>query len=118
MIFIFVVFALILYLGFYFLGKILCKKIDFLKKISTKNSVIILSIILIPLVMTTDNEVLAYGIGYSFSPLLATIICHFLFTKIFSKKARKKEAFFNKEYYFGFVGIIILSYLGLLLPVN
>jgi hypothetical protein len=68
--------------------------------------------------MTVDKEVLAYGIGYGLSPIIATIILHFIATKFFSKNIRKKDAFFNQDYYFGFLGIIILSYLGLLLPAN
>ena len=114
-----IIIALIFYLIFYYLGKFLCKKNYSLNKQANKNLAIILSIILIPLVMTVDNEVLAYGIGYSFSPILATVICHFLATTVFNqKKTKKKEVFFNKEYYQGFLGILILSYLALFIPMN
>ena len=114
-----IIFGVILYLGFYYLGKFLCKKNNFLNKQANKNIAIIFSIILIPLVMTTDNEVLAYGIGYSLSPIIAVLICHFLASEVFNqKKSKKKEVFFNKEYYQGFLGILVLSYLALLLPAN
>ena len=119
MIFIFgIILAILLYGGFYFLGKILCKKNEFLKTNANRNNAIISSIILIPLVMTTDNEVLAYGIGYGLSPFLGTLIIHSIVINFFYKKNKKKEAFFNKDYYFGFLGIILLSYLALLLPAN
>ena len=114
-----VIFALLLYLAFYYLGIFLCKKNNFFNQQANKNIVIIFSIILIPLVMTVDNEVLAYGIGYSFSPIIATLVCHFLVTQVFNqKKMRKKDIFFNKIYYQGFLGILILSYLALFLPAN
>ena len=64
-----VIFALLLYLAFYYLGIFLCKKNNFFNQQANKNIAIILSVILIPLVMTADNEVLAYGIGYSFLQL-------------------------------------------------
>ena len=117
MIIIYIVFAILLYISFYFLGKILCKKIKFLSKNSNKTSVIILSIILIPLGMAVDNEVLAYGIGFALAPFLGTTIIHFLVRAI-SKKTLKKQPFYNKEYYYGFVGTLILSYISLLLPTN
>tara|TARA_B100001057_G_C22250753_1_gene719369 strand:- start:179 stop:541 length:363 start_codon:yes stop_codon:yes gene_type:complete len=114
-----ILFGILLYLVFYYLGRFLCNKINSINKQANKNIAIILSVILIPLVMTTDQEVLAYGIGYGISPFLATVISHFLSSKFFNqKKTRKKESFFNKVYYQGFIGVLILSYLGLLLPAN
>ena len=114
-----IIIGIILYLAFYYLGIFICKKNNFLSRQANKNIAIIFSVILIPLVMTTDNEVLAYGIGYSLSPVIAALICHFLATQIFNKKkSKKKEVFFNKVYYQGFLGLLILSYLGLLLPAN
>ena len=113
-----IIFGIILYLAFYYFGIFLCKKNSFFNKQANKNIAIIFSIILIPLVMTVDNEVLAYGIGYSLSPIIAAIVCHFLVSQVFNKKKKKKENFFNKFYYQGFLGILILSYLALLLPAN
>ena len=114
-----IIFAILLYLAFYYLGIFICKKNQFFNQQANKNIVIIFSLILIPLVMTTDNEVLAYGIGYSLSPIIATLICHFLATQVFNqKKTKKKDTFFNKIYYQGFLGILSLSYLALLLPAN
>ena len=111
--------GILLYLGFYYLGKFLCKKSSFFNQQANKNIAIIFSLILIPLVMTTDNEVLAYGIGYSLSPMIATLICHFLVNQAFNrKKSKKKDIFFNKIYYQGFLGILIFSYLALFLPSN
>tara|TARA_B110000211_G_C13543372_1_gene320390 strand:+ start:44 stop:424 length:381 start_codon:yes stop_codon:yes gene_type:complete len=114
----FIFFAILLYGVFYYIGKALCKKVTLFKVNANKNNAIISSIILIPAVMSLDNEVLAYGIGYGFSPVIGTILIHFLVTKFLTKNKRKKEAFFSKDYYFGFLGIVILSYLGLLLPAN
>ena len=85
---IYILIAVIIYIGFYFLGTLICKKVKFLKENANNTSVIILSLILIPLVMIKDNEVLAYGIGFSLSPVIATIISHFLF-RTFGKKNRK-----------------------------
>tara|TARA_X000000950_G_C13324018_1_gene421815 strand:- start:87 stop:449 length:363 start_codon:yes stop_codon:yes gene_type:complete len=120
MIYLFVIIlGIILYLAFYYLGIFLCKKNDFLNKQASKNITIIFSVILIPLVMTTDNEVLAYGIGYGLSPILGTLICHFLASKVFNqKKSKNNKIFFNKVFYQGFLGILIFSYLGLLMPAN
>ena len=112
-----IIFILALYLGFYYLGKIACKKIDYLKKNINKNVIIILSIILIPLGMAADKEVLAYGIGFALSPLLGTLVAHLLAIKLFAKKA-KKQSFFNNDFYYGFFGILAVSYFSLLFPVN
>ena len=115
-----IIFILALYLGFYYLGKIACKKIDFLKKNINKNVIIILSIILIPLGMAADKEVLAYGIGFALSPLLGTLVAHLIAIKLFAKKAKKgkKQSFFNNDFYYGFFGILAVSYFSLLFPVN
>tara|TARA_B100001093_G_C26543173_1_gene891213 strand:+ start:444 stop:800 length:357 start_codon:yes stop_codon:yes gene_type:complete len=109
-------FGILIYVAFYFLGRTLCKKNNFLKKNANKSNAIILSVALIPIVMTVDREVLAYGFGYSLSPVIGAIITHFLVSSLFNKKKKKKTLFFNEEYYFGFAGIMLLSYVALLLP--
>ena len=110
-----IIFVLAVYSGFYYLGKILCKKNNYLKKIINKNIIIILSILLIPLSMAADKEVLSYGIGVAIAPFLGTLVSHFLSNKLFSKKI-KKTLFFNIDFYYGFFGILIVTYISLLFP--
>ena len=62
-----IIFVLALYLGFYYLGKILCKKNKYLKKNINKNIIIILSILLIPLSMAADKEELSYDLDFDYS---------------------------------------------------
>tara|TARA_B100000767_G_C19335586_1_gene357520 strand:+ start:69 stop:425 length:357 start_codon:yes stop_codon:yes gene_type:complete len=116
MILVIIFFAILIYGAFYFLGRAICKKNNFLKKNANKSNSIILSVALIPIVMTVDREVLAYGFGYSLSPVIGAIITHFLVISLFKKKKKKKMSFFNEEYYFGFAGIMLLSYIALLFP--
>ena len=110
-----IIFAIALYFGFYYLGKILCKKNNFLKKNINKNAIIILSILLIPLGMAADKEVLSYGIGVAIAPFLGTLVSHFLANKVFSNK-NKRKLFFNTDFYYGFFGILIVTYISLLFP--
>ena len=63
------------------------------------------------------KEVLAYGIGFALSPLLGTLVAHLIAIKLFAKKA-KKQSFFNNDFYYGFFGILAVSYFSLLFPVN
>ena len=110
-----IILFLALHFGFYYLGKIVCKKNNYLKKNINKNIIIILSILLIPLSMAADKEVLAYGVGVAIAPFLGTLVTHFLANKLFSKKI-KKTLFFNIDFYYGFFGILIVTYISLLFP--
>ena len=112
-----IIFVIALYFGFYYLGKIVCKKNNYLKKNINKNAVIILSILLIPLGMAADKEVLSYGIGVAIAPFLGTLVSHFLANNVFSS-TNKKTLFFNTNFYYGFFGILIITYISLLFPAN
>ena len=64
----------------YFIGLYICKKVEILKRHINKFSIIVASLILVPLIMVYKNPSLIYAIGWSIvGPFLITVIVHSIY---------------------------------------
>ena len=100
--------------GCYALGNYVCQKNNYLKKNINKNSIIILSLILFPIVMAITKEGFFFGAGWTFiGPFLLALLIHWLYPKIFKNKIKKSKNFFNDSFYYGYLGFLFLAVLNL-----
>ena len=104
----------------YFIGLYICKKVEFLKIHINKFSIIVASLILVPLIMVYKNPSLSYAIGWSIvGPFLITIIIHSLYLtwkKQYSltKKVKNKgktKSIMNDDFFYGYSGTLLIAYL-------
>ena len=104
----------------YFIGLYVCKKVEILKKNINKFSIIVASLILVPLIMVYRNPSLFYAIGWSIAgPFLITVIVHSIYlawknqyssTKI-AKNKGKTKSILNDDFYYGYSGTLLAAYL-------
>ena len=95
--------------GAYFLGLYICKKSKKLKSNINLVTIVIASLIAVPLVMQIKVRPITYAVGYSIvAPFLITIIVHLIYAG-FKKKRNKR--IFNEEFYFGYSGVLLMVYL-------
>tara|TARA_A100001011_G_scaffold102622_1_gene108320 strand:- start:1669 stop:2013 length:345 start_codon:yes stop_codon:yes gene_type:complete len=103
------VFGAAFWAGAYFLGLYICKKFRKLKNNVNLVSIIIASLIAVPMVMQIKTKPITYAIGYSIvAPFLITTLVHLIYAGF--KKKRNKSVF-NDEFYFGYSGVLLMVYL-------
>ena len=110
-----ILFVLALWLGVYSLGNYICKKNQYLRKNINKQSIIIISLVLLPIVMAITKEGFFYGLGWALvGPFLANTLIHWLFPIIIKRRKIKTKNFFNENFYYGYLGFIGLAFISLL----
>ena len=96
------------------------KKAEILKKHINKFSIIIASLILVPLIMVYRNPFLFYAIGWSIvGPFLITVIVHSIYLAwknqySSTKRAKNKgktKSILNDDFYYGYSGTLLAAYL-------
>ena len=105
----------------YFIGLYICKKVEILKRHINKFSIIVASLILVPLIMVYKNPSLIYAIGWSIvGPFLITAIVHSIYQawkNIYSsptkrvKNKGKTKSILNDDFYYGYSGTLLTVYL-------
>jgi len=104
----------------YFIGLYICKKVEILKRRINKFSIIVASLILVPLIMEYKNPSLIYAIGWSIvGPFLITVIVHSIYQawkNIYSSTKRvknkgKTKSILNDDFYYGYSGTLLTVYL-------
>ena len=115
-----ITFGIIFWVMPYFIGLYICKKLEFLKKHINKFSIIVSSLILVPLIMVYRNPSLFYAIGWSIvGPFLITIIVHSIYrawksqysSKKRDKSIGKTKSILNDDFYYGYSGTLLTAYL-------
>ncbi len=103
----------------YFIGLYICKKVEILKRHINKFSIIVASLILVPLIMVYKNPSLIYAIGWSIvGPFLITVIVHPIYlawkNKYSSTKRGKNKgktkSILNNDFYYGYSGTLLTVY--------
>jgi len=110
----FVAILLVFWFGSYAIGNYICQKNVYLRKNINKNSIIILSLILFPIVMVITKEGFFFGIGFVLAPFLLANLIHWLYPKIIKNNKTKSKKFYNENYYYGYLGFIFLAIINLL----
>ena len=112
---IFLIVLIAIWFGCYALGVYICEKNKYLKKNINKTSIILISLILLPIIMAITKEGLAFGLGWAFvGPFALATLIHWIYPKIIKSKIIKPKIFFNERYFYGYFGYLILAIINLL----
>ena len=113
---IFLIIIAALWFGFYALGNYICTNSKYFKNSINKKSIIIISLIYIPIVMTALKEDIFFALGFVvLGPFLGSTFMHWLYPKLIKSKKRYKSGnFFNESYFYGYFGFLLLTFVSLL----
>ena len=103
-----------IWFGCYAIGNYICENNKYLRKNINRNSIILISLILFPIVMGITKEGFFFGAGWAFlGPFLLATLIHWLYPKIIKNKKIKSKNFFNEKFYYGYLGFLGLAILNL-----
>ena len=111
---VFLAILIVLWFGSYAIGNYICQKNIYLRKNINKNSIILISLILFPIVMAITKEGFFFGIGFILAPFLLANLIHWLYPKIIINNKAKSKKFYNENYYYGYLGFLFLATINLL----
>jgi len=115
---IFLAILIVIWFAAYAIGNYVCQKNIYLRKNTNKNSIILISLILFPIVMAITKEGFYFGLGFILAPFLLANLIHWLYPKIIKNNKIKSKKFYNENYYYGYLGFIFLAIINLLTYLN
>ena len=115
---IFLAILIVIWFGTYVIGNYVCQRNIYLRKNTNKNSIIIISLILFPIVIVVAKEGFYFAFGFILAPFLLANLIHWLYPKIIKNKKIKSKKFYNENYYYGYLGFIFLAIINLLTYLN